>query len=84
MLNTDKNHFFVSSVDFTNLPQGFIVDNIYRVVRSLQKGSGGTVYLVEVVKENEQDGDLQKMKEATTSTFPISLLQKNDQNSLSS
>ena len=32
-------------VDFSNLPQGFLVDEKYRVEHTLIKGSGGSVYL---------------------------------------
>ena len=72
MFGTVKNHAFISNIDFSNLPQGFIVDKTYRILRSLQKGSGGTVYLVEVVKEEGKDGDLQNLPKSTAPSSQIS------------
>lgn len=34
---------------WTNLPTGFTLDNKYRILRPLIKGSGGVVYLAEIL-----------------------------------
>ncbi|CDW85702.1 protein kinase domain containing protein [Stylonychia lemnae] len=41
-------------INWSSLPQGFIIDDRYAVVRPLIKGSGGSVYLVEDLQQQQQ------------------------------
>lgn len=39
------------SIDWTSLADGFVVDGKYRVIKALINGSGGSVYQVSEISE---------------------------------